>query len=127
MTIRREAIGSVQNFWIRYQELYHNLDGKSVYLPDDMMFARLLKAINAPSQSRLETISRLDCRSQEHTVDNLRQVVELDSSSCVDFDSTSSFHRCDVLYGLFIAMLKVLNQARTPANPEHRLLQKLVS
>ena len=74
MNIKREGSESIQNFWFRYQELCHNLNDTSIYLTDGMMFVRLLKAINVSTQSRLAIISRLDCRNQEHTVNNLRQV-----------------------------------------------------
>ena len=78
LPLRRENSDTIQLFWAKYQELVHNLDGSSVLISDSMMFIRLLKNLNLPSAMRLSIISRLDCCSQAHTVENSKKVsVEL--------------------------------------------------
>ena len=74
LAIKRENSELVQNFWFRYDELVIQMDDRSLVLPDNMLFLRLLKGLNVPNHVRLSIITRLDCQGAEHTVKNLRKI-----------------------------------------------------
>ena len=64
----------IRHFWFRYDELVAQLDNRSLVIPDNMLFLRLPKGLNAPNHVRLSIITRLDCQGAAHTVQNLRMV-----------------------------------------------------
>ena len=74
LAIKRDPSELIQNSWFRYDELVIQLDNRSLIIPNNMLFLRLLKGLNAPSHVRLSIITRLGCRGVAHSVQNLRAV-----------------------------------------------------
>ena len=74
MALKRDSAETVQSFWFRYEDLMHQLSDYNLVFPQNMMFLRMLKGLNISPAVRLSIITRLDCRNQSHTLENLRVV-----------------------------------------------------
>ena len=74
LTLKRESAELIQAFWYRYEELVLHLEGHAIQLPENMLFLRLLRALNVPNQVRLSIITRIDCQGMLHDVKNLKRV-----------------------------------------------------
>ena len=74
LTLKRESTELAQAFWYRYEELIMHLEGHAIQLPENMLFLRLLRALNVPNQVRLAIITRMDCQGMRHNVEGLKKV-----------------------------------------------------
>ena len=68
LSLKRESSELAQAFWYRYGELVYQLEGNSILTPGNMLFLRLLRALNVPNHIRLAIIARLDCTGGKHDV-----------------------------------------------------------
>ena len=72
ISLKRDASESTHGFWLRFEGILALLDNSSTMFSSELIFMRALKSLQLTHVQKTAILTSLDCKNQDHNLDNLR-------------------------------------------------------